>query len=237
MQDAKLVPIDVDDVTVETYAWGTGDRIVLLVHGWAGRASQMAPLGRALASEGYRAVAFDLPAHGGSGGETTNLLQVERVIRAIAEQVGTIHAIVGHSFGAVAAMLAVAEGLAVDRIAVLGAPATISYLAHSFAEAIGTGDRATQQFLDRLERRFGPEMWLQFSPTRLSQEIAADALIIHDVDDRVVPYQQALELWRAWPGSTRMTTAGLGHTRILKQTDVLDAVVEFINNGGRHGTH
>lgn len=234
MQEARLLPIDIDGVTVETYAWGTGGRVVLLVHGWAGRASQMAPLGRALASEGYRAITFDLPAHGASGGETTSLPQVERVIRVLAEHAGTVHAIVGHSFGAIAAMLAVAEGLAVDRIVVIGAPATASHMADSFIEAIGSGERAKRQFLERLERRFGVEMWRQFSPTRLSQQIAADALIVHDVDDRVVPYTQALELWRAWPAAARMTTAGFGHNRILKQSDVLEDVVDFINDGERH---
>jgi pimeloyl-ACP methyl ester carboxylesterase len=233
---AKIQSISIDEQTVETYSWGASGRTVLLVHGWAGRATQMAPLGAALASAGYRAIAFDLPAHGGSSGKTTNLLEVERVARVVAGQAGSIHAVVGHSFGGIAAMLAVVEGLAADRVAVLGAPATVTFLAHSFADHIGLGERATTRFLDRIEGRFGPETWRRFSPTRLSQEIAADALIVHDVDDRVVPYEQALELSRAWPGSAQMTTTGLGHNRILQNQDVLDAVVEFVDNGGRHAT-
>ena len=42
--------------------------VVVLAHGWNGRASQFATLVRELVSEGYRVAAFDAPAHGDSAG-------------------------------------------------------------------------------------------------------------------------------------------------------------------------
>src|SRR6478609_3042547 len=56
-----------------TYRWGGGDRTVLLLHGWRGRASQFAPLVRELVAEGFHVVAFDAPAHGDSPGRNTDI--------------------------------------------------------------------------------------------------------------------------------------------------------------------
>ena len=49
--------------TLATYTWGEGPA-VLLAHGWGSRASHMALIARGLARNGFRAVAFDAPAHG-----------------------------------------------------------------------------------------------------------------------------------------------------------------------------
>ena len=54
---------------VVAYRWGRGERAVLLLHGWQGRASQFAPLVRELVAEGFRVTSFDAPAHGASGGQ------------------------------------------------------------------------------------------------------------------------------------------------------------------------
>ncbi|MEZ4682380.1 MAG: alpha/beta fold hydrolase [Caldilineaceae bacterium] len=67
------------------YSWGSGPT-VLLVHGWAGRGSQLAPLVAPLVNAGYRVVAFDAPAHGDSPGDRTNLLEVSNLIRTLSQE-------------------------------------------------------------------------------------------------------------------------------------------------------
>ncbi|WP_350276173.1 alpha/beta fold hydrolase [Kribbella sp. HUAS MG21] len=44
--------------------WGSGNRVVLLIHGMLGAATQFHQVGPALAERGYRALAVDLPGHG-----------------------------------------------------------------------------------------------------------------------------------------------------------------------------
>nr|MBA2673324.1 alpha/beta hydrolase [Ramlibacter sp.] len=46
--------------------------VALLVHGWGGHAAQMLPLALALEQRGIQPVLLDLPAHGRSGGSTSN---------------------------------------------------------------------------------------------------------------------------------------------------------------------
>src|SRR5512139_2122033 len=52
------------------WSWGDGPAIVL-AHGWGGRGSQMRAFVPPLLAAGYRAVVFDGPAHGLSGGLST----------------------------------------------------------------------------------------------------------------------------------------------------------------------
>src|SRR6266852_7681251 len=51
----------------KTVAWGWGDGPpVIFVHGWGGRAAQMAPLAVHVANLGFRSVAIDVTGHGDS---------------------------------------------------------------------------------------------------------------------------------------------------------------------------
>jgi hypothetical protein len=62
-------------------------------------------------------------------------------------------------------------------------------------------------------------------------------LVVHDTDDREVPYADGRRLAEVF-GARLITTNGLGHRRILYAPEVIDAVVEFIEEGRRIGaTH
>jgi pimeloyl-ACP methyl ester carboxylesterase len=54
------------------------------------------------------------------------------------------------------------------------------------------------------------------------------ALVIHDVDDAGVPWQQGRQIAEAWPGAQFVKTQGLGHNRILRDPAVIGRVVAFI---------
>ncbi len=47
------------------WVWGNGP-LVMFVHGWSGRAAQMAPLALHVANLGFRSVAIDVTGHGDS---------------------------------------------------------------------------------------------------------------------------------------------------------------------------
>jgi hypothetical protein len=54
-------------------------------------------------------------------------------------------------------------------------------------------------------------------------------LIILDTDDRFVAYQEGAELAAVSPGGRLITTAGLGHHRILRDSGVIEDSVAFIS--------
>ncbi|MGH8203778.1 MAG: alpha/beta fold hydrolase, partial [Steroidobacteraceae bacterium] len=54
-------------------------------------------------------------------------------------------------------------------------------------------------------------------------------LLIHDLEDAVIPYAEFEALANAWPGVRTMTTRGKGHRDILSAPEVLRAIVEFVD--------
>jgi pimeloyl-ACP methyl ester carboxylesterase len=54
-------------------------------------------------------------------------------------------------------------------------------------------------------------------------------LLIHDLEDAVIPYSEAEALKNAWPDLQFMTTRGKGHRDILSAPEVLRAIARFVD--------
>ena len=52
--------------------------------------------------------------------------------------------------------------------------------------------------------------------------------LIHDLEDKVIPYSEAEALANAWPGLKFMTTTGKGHRDILSAPEVMRTIVDFV---------
>jgi pimeloyl-ACP methyl ester carboxylesterase len=61
-------------------------------------------------------------------------------------------------------------------------------------------------------------------------------LVVHDEGDREVPYSEGRRLAECWPDARLMTTNGLGHHRMLRDSEVVTATVEFVA-GRASGSH
>ena len=80
-----------------------------------------------------------------------------------------------------------------------------------------------------MDERFDEGFWQTISTVVNVRNLDAPALVIHDRDDHSVPWQQGKIIANAWPGARFMKTAGLGHGRILRDTGVVTAAVDFIS--------
>ncbi|MFU3898466.1 alpha/beta hydrolase [Pseudomonas aeruginosa] len=90
--------------------WGEGPA-VLLLHGWAGRPTQFAHLIEQLVGAGYSVYALDAPAHGRSPGREANVVLFAHALLEAAGELPPLRAVVGHSLGGAAALLAAQMGL------------------------------------------------------------------------------------------------------------------------------
>lgn len=215
------------DKRIAIYAWGNGP-IVLLVHGWSGRGAQMGAFVDPLVAAGFRAIAFDAPAHGQSTGTDTNLLEVSAVIRTIAHEHGPLHAVIAHSFGVVCTLYALSEGLRAAHVVGISPPATIEGMVDKFAAQLAIPAPAVSAMRNYFEARFGTDLWMRYSPLRLASAASVPALIVHDEQDSDVPWQEGEALARAWPGAQFQRTHGLGHRRVLRDPGVIAQAVRFI---------
>ena len=206
-------------------AWGAGP-VVLLVHGWEGRGAQLGAFVDPLVAAGYRVVALDGPAHGDSAGTTATGPEFAQAMETTREAVGPLAAVIAHSFGGFTALLAASRGLAVDRLVVIGAPASVPEVLREFQELIALPARALPPMVRALERRVGASIE-SFDISTFVAHIDAPLLVVHDTDDVEVPYENGARLSERF-GARLLTTSGLGHRRILFAPDVVAAVVDFV---------
>jgi pimeloyl-ACP methyl ester carboxylesterase len=217
--------------TIQCYSWGEGP-VILLVHGWAGRATQFRKFIEALMSMGYRVIGFDGPAHGNSTGKKTNILEFEEALKQLYTSVGEPKAIIAHSFGGGAVLFAAMHGLPVKRLINIASPTIGDEIINTYLRAIRGSAKTGDFFKSYMEREFGKsfdEFTSLYFIRHLKQEI--ELLLVQDEDDKEVILKHALELKKAHPEASLFITRGLGHTRILKDETVIQACVTFIREG------
>jgi pimeloyl-ACP methyl ester carboxylesterase len=216
--------------TLAAWRWGFGPT-VLLVHGWEGRGSQLGAFVAPLVEAGCSVVAFDAVGHGDSPDHRLYLTDFADCVAGVAAAVGPLHGIVAHSFGAAAVLLAHARGgVEAPRNVLVSPNVLVADAVARFASYLGLDD------LDRgaLERRIAEHTGLtvdSLAVERLAGPRDAGLLVIHDRDDREVPFRQGERLAAAWPNAQLHATDGLGHRRVLRDADVIKKTVAFVRHG------
>jgi pimeloyl-ACP methyl ester carboxylesterase len=223
----STVPCEGEELAV--WQWGQGPPVVI-THGWGGRAGRFSTLALALVGAGFRVVLFDAPAHGASRGSQASLPQFSRALRAVADTVGPVYALVGHSLGGAAVSLAMRNGLRAERAVLLAPPADVVLFSHAFAEHLRLPLRAHDVMRRNLENRLQIR-WEELHVPTLARGMSVPALIVHDRDDQDVPYAHGEEIARAWPGAELMPTAGLGHRSVVRDPEVIRRTLAFLTGG------
>jgi pimeloyl-ACP methyl ester carboxylesterase len=206
--------------------WGHSGPRVLALHGWEGRASQFRGLGERLAARGYQLIAIDAPAHGRSPGSEANPVVFADAAVEAASELGPLHAVVGHSMGGAAVLLAQARGLRATRSVAIAAPAALPDVLRRLSRAFGLPLRASRAFIAQMERHAG-EPAAQLDVEKVSSLIRGPLLLVHDRDDAVVPFADG-ERIAAATGAELVETRGLGHRDLLRADAVLDRITSFL---------
>lgn len=206
-------------------AWRLGEGpAVLLVHGWGGRADQLAPFVDPLRAAGCAPVLFDAPAHGGSTGRLTSGLGFAEAVAAVAQAVGA-RAAVGHSLGGLGVAWALAGGLALDAAVLVAPPRGPVEFFRRFCDAL----RLSPDVRDATRARLGRRLGVALEEVDLARRVGETPLLVfHDRDDREVPWSDGDAIARAWPRAALISTDGLGHRRILRDEAVTARAASFV---------
>lgn len=221
--------LDIDGRRITAYQWGDlrSQPRVLLAHGWSSYALRFLPWVHALRGAGYAVVAFDQPGHGCSDEGRCTLACFARTLRRVADRHGPFEAIVAHSMGGTAAMLALADG-AVARCAVLISPAADPDAATTrFARKVGLVGGIVPRIQRHLELQTGITVRDLTAHLR-APSLGVPALIVHDLGDSEVPWEEGESYARHWPGARLLSTTGLGHNRIVNEPVTIDAGLRFL---------
>lgn len=219
---------------VRAYRWHPPEarRRVLLVHGWGGRASDMFGFARALAASGVGVVAYDAPAHGDSTGRRTDLPRSAEALRAVCDAMGPFDAAVTHSFGGMVAALAVEGGrplagrVEFGSLVLVSPPACLGDLTHRFGSGTGLSVSTIRAMQDHITRRTGRPL-AEFATGLLLKGNVRRLLVIHDQDDREIPFADGRAVAEA-AGGGLIATRRLGHRRVLAALNVGRSAAEFV---------
>lgn len=222
-------PLRHEGLKLARWTLGSGPR-VLLVHGWNSRGSHLLGFAQPLVDAGFSVTLFDLPGHGDSGGHASSVVHAARALRTMRTALGDIHAVIGHSMGSAAALLAFANGLLVRRSVHLAGPSSLTPMVKGIAKAQGLGPADAAAFAGWVEGFIGVRI-ASVDLERLQHGLRHPGLIVHDPEDRTVPFAASQALHAAWAGSRLEPVSGLGHRRLLADADVIARSVAFITEG------
>ena len=214
------------------YFWGENvqDPLVAFVHGWESRGSAFHKWIPLLIENGFRVMGWDGPAHGESPGVRTTAPDIAQALAADLSELNVpLHGVVGHSLGGVVVGLLSRHISLPQKVVIVSAPSRISGVFSRYNDQIRLSRAARARFQRMIERETGITAE---EGSLINQKIPelAETLLIHDVDDREVPFSDFQELRQAWDQARALATQGLGHRRILRDLSVGHEITEFLKS-------
>jgi len=213
---------------IRTYRWHGNGQTILLAHGWESNSARWKPLIHHLKNYNYNIVALDAPAHGNSGSPYFNALLYAEFINEVAKKIQPT-SIIGHSVGGMAAVFFQNKYqlTSIKKMVLLGSPSDFKDVLKRYTDLLGYNSIISKHLNHIIKERFGSEPET-FSTARYAKTLNAQGLIIHDEDDPVIPYSDALLIQSNFKNSALITTKGFGHS--LNHKNVTLHISEFIEN-------
>jgi pimeloyl-ACP methyl ester carboxylesterase len=213
---------------IMTYQWTGSKQTILLVHGWESNSGRWKSLINHLKKNDFNIIALDAPAHGNSGSESFNALLYAEFINEVAKK-HQPETIIGHSVGGMATIFFQNKYQlkSIQKLILLGTPSDFKDVLKRYTDMLSYNQRVIKQLNVIIKERFGssPE---SFSTAEYIKNIDSDGLIIHDEDDKVIPFKDALQIKNNFKNCKLISTKGLGHS--LSDKSVAKHIFEFIEN-------
>lgn len=234
LASARTERIRINDHEVMTYHWaddknGPDVPLVMMLHGWGGRGSQMGAFAAPLLQAGFRVMAFDNHAHGQTDGKASTIFIQSEIQRALVDKLGPVHALVCHSFGGMVSAYSLNQGMQANKVVCISSPSRFEYLLERFSLVLNLPSGIQRYMMKRFDQDFGEGLSERVSATSTSRQLGAiPALLIHDEEDYDVPISEAEYLQASWPNAELLRTRGLGHRRILYNDEVIEKTVKFV---------
>ncbi len=224
----KMLLIPALQKKIQVYTWGASGKRILLIHGWAGRGTQMAGIAETLVKNGFQVVSFDATAHGDSEGKTSAMPEFIACILHLEKQYGTFDFAIGHSLGGMALLQAVVSGFKAQKIVVIGVADSILDICKQFVEKLALKEKVAYALKAKMD------VLLQGDSEQLSAGVAAKSvaiptLVIHDTHDTDVPLSWAKNVYKNLKNGKMLVTKGLGHRRVLWDTSVITSIMAFFD--------
>ncbi len=215
-------------------SWGKGP-VVLLVHGWEGRSTQLAPMAKALAQQGFKAIALDFTGHGLSAGRQSGFSEFIDDLAALQAHVvkhisPNIEAMVGHSAGGLCMMASrLTYDFPVNKYVVISAPSAPYPAVDSLRKILRVNEEVLSLVQDKIAQCFKTDWQTLLNGLAYNKRFDDEKLLlIYDQDDIMVDHNEAQKIQAIFQGATALKTIGFGHTKLLWDESVINQVCDFV---------
>jgi len=231
LENGTSFHIHVHDKDIRCWKWGQGPSI-LFVHGWNGRGVNFLYFFKPFINAGYSVIAYDAPAHGESEGQVTNYFELSDTVRSFLDPSHgfNIQGIVAYSIGSSAVINCISKEKPSVDVALIAPALKLKEILFNSFNHHGVPEIVYQGLVAEMERCYGYDVH-QDNPDVLAKTILTKMLIVHDKDDRTIPYTDSKILSEKTDNIFLHTTEGLGHKRILRDNAVVDVITKYILNG------
>lgn len=208
---------------IQVMEWGSGP-VILLVHGWGGRALQMDSFVPALVDKGFKVVAFDHKGHGESSTNFSSFLEiVAGTDLLVSRYAPVIYGVLAHSIGSNSAFKVCEKFERRLKVAVVSPMEGFPRWLEKMRRKLGIDENLFANVIAGIEAETGLNLIEQCS-LDFDKIGRHDVFLVHDRFDRINKVTASHALHRSLPGSSLMETEMLGHSRILANPAVVDRV-------------
>ncbi len=225
IQESISVPAINREIVV--YHYGESKKKILLIHGWSGTGTQMSLIAKKLVEKGFEIISFDAPAHGKAPGKISMMPFFIESIHHLEKTYGPFHAAIGHSLGGMSILKAVKDGLVLNKLVVIGTANSVTHITKDFAQNMQLNEKVAKKMKSYFDSKFGEDMD-NYSGAFSAEAVKIPTLVIHDKDDVDVHVSSAYEISKNLDNSQLLITEGLGHRKILGDSEVINKITTFI---------
>jgi predicted alpha/beta-fold hydrolase len=210
------------------WVWGEGPPVIF-VHGWGGRAAQMAPLALHVAKLGFRSVAIDVTGHGDSPKRHTRWEYFLRDIAALSQSLREdIFAYVGHSAGGLAMMAArTSKGIHARRYVCICAPSYPFSPIDAIQKKLNPKKGVLENYKAYIAKQF-ETTWEELQAGCSYANAGPDMLLCYDETDRYINHSEGDRIQALCPGARLVKTNAYSHQKILAAPELAQAVGKFL---------
>ncbi|WP_420574277.1 alpha/beta fold hydrolase [Kordia sp.] len=223
----QVLQVPAIDKEIVIYTYGTGDKKIILAHGWSGRGTQLVKIADHFVKLGYQTISFDAPAHGKAKGKLTSMPEFIASIHEIEKHFGPFEFAIGHSLGGMSLLNAVREGFQTKKLVTIGAADIITDIILHFTRTLTLKDSVAKKMKAILDGKFGRDIDYA-SANNAAKEVPIPTFVIHDENDADVHVNCAHAIHKALPNGTLHITKNLGHRRILGNKEVIEKIETFL---------
>ena len=214
---------------MKIYEWGIGEKLAVLFHGWESNAGSLGAFVKPLMQLGYKVVAFDAPAHGGSGGKRANLVYFKRAAKFILEKYPHPDLVVGHSLGANSIiMTSYEEKLKFEKVILVAPLNRLMSVFEDMKELLKIPESLFKRFIDNFEKWAGYSFRDFYFHDYGDKSKIENVLIFHDRNDRITKYSHAEAFEENWKEVELYTINNTGHYKILWDSEMIKKSIDYI---------